>query len=276
VPCSFLDSLLRNTNVKQYEYWTTTLHACAISQQLSTISMSSSIFILLLEQRLDARLFVLASLVTFFVGFLVLELALSHKQRLLLRSSRSKAVKSSILVLLILVALSPVLRTLSAATSSDSIWPLAGVLFAINALFADYGGSKRGPSSSAARLTSVLSINAALIASVVLASRLPDDSSVFAFTLLSVLMFGQLPMLRRRTPEISNKVTTLTTICLAMSALLLAFRISLLYALLSGVLIIFVTFGAPQVLIWAQGFKNEIRGPWDVASPVVSSVDKAY
>jgi len=28
-----------------------------------------------------------------------------------------------------------------------------------------------------------------------------------------------------------------------------------------------ITFIAPGVLVWAQRYKNEIRGPWDVAVP---------
>ncbi|KAG5638969.1 hypothetical protein H0H81_008189 [Sphagnurus paluster] len=49
-----------------------------------------------------------------------------------------KAIKSSILIFLALLSLSPVLRTLTAATSSDSIWALSAVLFLLNALLADY------------------------------------------------------------------------------------------------------------------------------------------
>jgi phosphatidylinositol glycan class C protein len=49
-----------------------------------------------------------------------------------------KTLKSSILVFLALMSLSPVLRTLTAATSSDSIWALSAVLFTLNILLADY------------------------------------------------------------------------------------------------------------------------------------------
>jgi phosphatidylinositol glycan class C protein len=42
------------------------------------------------------------------------------------------------MVFLTLVSLSPVLRTLTAATSSDSIWALAAILFMLNTLLADY------------------------------------------------------------------------------------------------------------------------------------------
>lgn len=49
-----------------------------------------------------------------------------------------KTLKSSILIFLALMSLSPVLRTLTAATSSDSIWALSAVLFILNSLLADY------------------------------------------------------------------------------------------------------------------------------------------
>jgi phosphatidylinositol N-acetylglucosaminyltransferase subunit C len=55
----------------------------------------------------------------------------------------AKAIKSSLLVFLALIALSPVLRTLTAATSSDSIWALSACLFILNALLADYGSSRQ-------------------------------------------------------------------------------------------------------------------------------------
>lgn len=42
-----------------------------------------------------------------------------------------------------LVLLSPVLKALTRATTSDTIWTLAGVLLAFNALLADYTAEKR-------------------------------------------------------------------------------------------------------------------------------------
>lgn len=48
------------------------------------------------------------------------------------------------------------------------------------------------------RLTSVLSINAAISAAVVLASRLHEDLAVFALMLFSVEAFALFPVLRRR------------------------------------------------------------------------------
>jgi phosphatidylinositol glycan class C protein len=126
----------------------------------------------------------------------------------------SKTFKSSILVFFVLMALAPVLRTLSAATSSDSIWALSAVLFMLNALLSDYTpassldvGVQAGYvcipqlryelSAYTCSLSTVLSVNAAISASVVLASRLTDDISVFALILLAVELFALYPMLRR-------------------------------------------------------------------------------
>lgn len=125
-----------------------------------------------------------------------------------------KTVKSSILTFLALMSLSPVLRTLTAATSSDSIWALSAGLFILNALLADYTAADHYSRArerqvlyyeriaktdvSIHSLTSVLSMNAAISSSVVLASRLSSDLAVFALVLFSVHAFALFPMLRRR------------------------------------------------------------------------------
>ena len=54
----------------------------------------------------------------------------------------AKTVKSSILAFLALLSLSPVMKTLTASTSSDSIWALAACLFILNALIADYSSPR--------------------------------------------------------------------------------------------------------------------------------------
>ena len=131
-------------------------------------------------------------------------------------STDLKAVKSSILIFLALISLAPVLRTLTAATSSDSIWALSAILFIIHALLADYTPQKpdahvrercvfgfiscqfRSHLKLIPSLTSVLSMNAAVSGSAVLASRLITDIAVFALILFSVQAFALFPILRRR------------------------------------------------------------------------------
>jgi len=105
-----------------------------------------------------------------------------------------KAIKSSVLVFLALISVTPVLKTLTEATSSDSIWALGTVLFLLNTILADYGGPEPGPH----RLTSVLSMNAAISASVVLASRLQSNLAVFVLVLFAMQLFAVYPILRKR------------------------------------------------------------------------------
>ncbi|KAF7306939.1 Phosphatidylinositol N-acetylglucosaminyltransferase [Mycena indigotica] len=266
-PQSFLLFLRRNDNFRPYTYWPLVLLSCAITQHLATIFVFIAVFVRLRENQLDAHLLVWVSVSCFLVGYLLWELlerkvvATAHR-----RANRVKAVKSSILIFLALMSLSPVLRTLTAATSSDSIWALSAILFALNALLADYSAtSLRGE-----RLTSVLSMNAAISASVVLASRLSNDLAVFALILFSVQTFALFPRLRHRLASYHARLQVAFTVVLFIASIIVAFPFLRPVIGVYIVLQLSLTFLAPAVLVWAQKFKNEIRGPWDVAVPKVN------
>lgn len=262
-PHSFLSSLRRNPNFKPYTYWPLVLLCCAITQHLATIFTFLAVFVRLKERWLDARVLLWVSIASFFGGYALYEI-LSCSNPVRGAFTRSNTIKSSLLVFLALMGLSPVLRTLTAATSSDSIWALSACLFLLNALLADYSSMKPVPQE---RLTSVLSMNAAISSSVVLASRLPDDLAVFALVLFAVQLFALFPILRHRlqvTPQVAQILFTLT-LCILSFALTVPLSVSVAY-IYAGISIT-VTFVAPGVLVWAQKYKNEIRGPWDVAVP---------
>ncbi|KAI4248503.1 MAG: hypothetical protein L6R40_001064 [Gallowayella cf. fulva] len=53
---------------------------------------------------------------------------------------RLATVKSAVLICCVLHGLSPILKSLTLSTSSDSIWALSSILMCINLLFFDYGG----------------------------------------------------------------------------------------------------------------------------------------
>ena len=56
----------------------------------------------------------------------------------LMITAGARAIKASLLIFLALIALSPILRTLTAPTSADSISALTTALFLIHAVLADY------------------------------------------------------------------------------------------------------------------------------------------
>ncbi|KZW04386.1 phosphatidylinositol N-acetylglucosaminyltransferase [Exidia glandulosa HHB12029] len=268
VPDSFLDKLRKNTNFRPYSFRGLVLAACAITQHLSTIFIFISVFVRLNDSTLDPRVLVWVTVATHVLGSIVWDVAErpfyeKHERR----ANRAKAVKSSLMVFLALIGLSPVLKTLTAATSSDSIWALSAGLFVINALLADY----REPASVPRKegLISVLSMNAAISASVVLASRLPTNLSVFALMLLSIQLFALFPILRKRIQAVPAVLHFTFTVCIATASVWSMHSLSPFVASLFAGTLLFVTFGGPGLLMWAQQYKNEIRGPWDVAVPRV-------
>ncbi|KZP31329.1 phosphatidylinositol N-acetylglucosaminyltransferase [Athelia psychrophila] len=271
----FLASLRKNPNFRPYTYWPLVLASCAITQHLASIYTFLGVFVFVKEQSLDPRLLVWITVGCFLGGYISWEWLeyRGDKNNLANRIlTGAQTLKSSILVFLALLALSPVLKTLSAATSSDSIWALSAFLFVLNALLADYSpGTTTGQPRD--RLTSVLSMNAAMSSSVVLASRLSEDLAVFALMLFSVQVFALFPMLRQRLQVRLNTaiiLQVLMTLFLSCICLCLAGQKSTSAYTLSAATLFFVTFIAPAILVWAQRYKNEIRGPWDVAVPKIN------
>ncbi|EJF66685.1 phosphatidylinositol N-acetylglucosaminyltransferase [Dichomitus squalens] len=270
VPRSFLASLSRNPNFQPYTYRELVILSCPISQHLASIFVFLAVFMRLQQRLLDPRVLVWLSGGVFLTGYIVWELLERGSVDTVTRNTnRAKTLKASILVFLALMSLSPVLKTLTAATSSDSIWALSACLFILNALLADYTAIRpRGHKRE--RLTSVLSMNAAISSSVVLASRLSDDLSVFGLILFSVQSFALFPMLRRRMQDGAITLQVILTTLISVLSVILTYPLSSTAAYIYIACFIFVTLVAPGVLVWAQKYKNEIRGTWDPAVPKVN------
>ncbi|RPA79756.1 phosphatidylinositol N-acetylglucosaminyltransferase [Ascobolus immersus RN42] len=178
---------------------------------------------------------------------------------------RLDTAKSAGLIYCTLLGLSPILKSLTESISPDSIWAMATWLFLANCLAFDYssGVDVKFPAS--------LSTNAAIMASVVLASRLPTTTHVFSLVLFSIQVFGLSPMFRRYLRHISWNLHVTTTIVLIGCAatglgLVVGWGWAGVYVL---VLVGGVMGGCSWWLMWLQRYKNEIHGPWDPARPVI-------
>lgn len=191
---------------------------------------------------------------------------------------RLGTIKSAALIYSTLLGLSPILKSLTKSTSSDSIWAMSFWLLAVNIFFFDYSGGV------GVKFPASLSTNAALMASTVLASRLPSTKQVFSLTLFSIEVFGLFPVFRRHIRHRSWKYHFALTVVLVMGAGLgvgmvlgegkdgcwpwkngiVGMVVSLLLAALG-------TGGCTWWLIGLQKYKNEIRGPWDPARPIIMS-----
>jgi phosphatidylinositol glycan class C protein len=203
---------------------------------------------------------------------------------------RLATVKSSILIYCALLGLSPILKSLTKSTTSDSIWAMSSWLMGINVAFFDYGGgvgAKYAFCASFSLLTPIdnvlyrfpasLSTNAALMASTVLASRLTSTTHVFSLTLFSIEVFGLFPVFRRHLKHVSWRAHVLATVLLVMSAgagvgVTVSggrWAAAIIGCVLGSIIMVLAMGICSWWLIGLQKYKNEIHGPWDPARPVV-------
>ncbi|ODA83304.1 hypothetical protein RJ55_01817 [Drechmeria coniospora] len=191
---------------------------------------------------------------------------------------RLGTIKSALLIYCTLLGLSPILKSLTRSTSSDSIWAMSFWLLAINIFFFDYSGAV------GARFPASLSTNAALMASTVLASRLPSTKQVFSLTLFSIEVFGLFPVFRRHIRYRSWRYHVLLTVVLVLGAGLgvgivlgdakagrWPWKSGMVGMMVGVVAAALTTGGCSWWLIGLQKYKNEIRGPWDPARPIIMS-----
>ncbi|KAI9800725.1 MAG: hypothetical protein M1833_003141 [Piccolia ochrophora] len=184
---------------------------------------------------------------------------------------RLATAKSAVLIYCTLLGLSPILKSLTKSTTSDSIWAMSCWLMCINVFFFDYGGGV------GAKFPASLSTNAALMASTVLASRLPSTTHVFSITLFSIEVFGLFPVFRRHLRHMSWHGHVAVTVFLVMGA---GGGVGIVSsgggwkAAIAGMFLgCFLTGLAMGMCSWwligLQKYKNEIHGPWDPARPIL-------
>jgi phosphatidylinositol N-acetylglucosaminyltransferase subunit C len=193
-------------------------------------------------------------------------------------SPRLSTIKSAILIYFTILGLSPILKSLTRSTSPDSIWAMSFWLLAINIFFYDYSGGV------GAKFPASLSTNAALMASTVLASRLPSTGQVFSLTLFSIEVFGLFPVFRRYARHRSWRYHVALSVLLVIGAgggvgLILSDKKDGVFpwkggllGILVGAFLAVVAMGASSWwLIGLQKYKNAINGPWDLARPIIIS-----
>ena len=215
----------------------------------------------------------------------------AHTEQLAVPFEESRAnlrlgtIKSALLIYSTLLGLSPILKSLTRSTSKDSIWAMSFWLLAINIFFFDYSGGV------GAKFPASLSTNAALMASTVLASRLPNTKQVFSLTLFSIEVFGLFPVFRRHVRHRSWRYHLVLTIFLVLGAglgvgMVLAesnghgdprgdgswpWKSGIVGMIVAVCVAVLATGGCSWWLIGLQKYKNEIRGPWDPARPIIMS-----
>eukprot|EP00158_Paraphelidium_tribonemae_P003206 Partr_v1_DN25954_c0_g1_i8_m68552 putative phosphatidylinositol glycan anchor biosynthesis, class C len=261
---TFLEEMVKNANVRWYDYWTLVRDSAVITQHMSTIVIFTAVFVQVYDSTLSIHALILVANALTLLGYVFWEMVLS-KALSLPRYTRVKTLKGTILFFTTLLGLSPILKTLTQDTSDDTIWALTFCFFFINMLFHDYSSTHPD-----IKYTGSLSTNAAIFSSVLLASRLNSNTEVFGLMMFAIDMFALFPIFRRAVRNFSPALTIALSVLLVSVTIVVLLGTSLALVTIYAFLNLFITFACPFWLIWIQRYKNEIRGPWDEAKLVLS------
>ena len=282
---SFLAQLKRNTTVVKYSYLKLLDDFSLIAQHLSNLFLVILVFIGIYYQNWNpVTPIVYSSILTIF-GFMVWdanrkddkqlhlqtkveETSPSTTKYLLKSPTQRSKIKSSIILLFILLILSPVLKSLTKSTASDSIWAISFCLCIANTLFHEYAMA-----SDLANCRPIISTNISFLSAIVLASRLSTNISVFCFVLFAIQANILLPVfdvhLRQFYPKVYHRSLFVATSIVVSIMVAVILNIKILFIWVMGQMgIVFVL---PLYFLFLQKYKNELQGPWDPAKPIIKT-----
>ncbi|KAJ7377787.1 hypothetical protein OS493_026354 [Desmophyllum pertusum] len=246
---SFLDEMKKNLNTRTYQFWSVVLESGAVSQQVSSVCIFVAAFVYMDFGLLSPSvLFVFTSVLTL-VGYVLFDALDGGTLRSESKRTRLDDLKSCMVVLGSVLVLSPVLKTLTDSISTDTIYAMTTFMLAMNLLLYDYG-------TRAAIVSRSASLNAAIFASVCLASRLPSSWHVFATVTFAMQLFALFPSLRRQIKMQLPSSHVVVTWALVLVAIAMLWPLSQLFAVLLAVVHLAVTFVCPYWLIKLQRLKK--------------------
>nr|GMD82711.1 phosphatidylinositol N-acetylglucosaminyltransferase subunit C-like [Ipomoea batatas] len=260
---SFLEDMIMNANVVKRDLLKVILDSVSISQYICTVCLVVLVWTYTLKSSLNENSLLVLNVSLLGLGFFTLLLtAVILSFNLLL----SYVLKISFFITG-LYMLSPIYHTLTWSICSDSIWALTVSLLIIHLFLHNYSGStvKAPGTLENPTLTSNISLNASIVASLLIASRLPSRLHVFAIVLFSLQVFLYAPLVTYCVKKYSFRLHLCFSFGLMVLTLVLIYQLHTLLFLLLLAVLIFIDLVCPYWLIQLQEYKFEINGPWDEA-----------
>ncbi|KAG8060248.1 hypothetical protein GUJ93_ZPchr0002g23848 [Zizania palustris] len=262
---SFLEEMVMNANVIKRDLLKVMIDSASISQYLCIVALVVSTWTYTLNLIIDEVTLLKLDSSLLLVGFSVLLLMTCPFSLKLL----SKYVLNISFFISGLYVLAPIYHTLTRSISSDSIWALAVCLLLVHLFLHDYSGSTIRPPGALnnPKLSSNISLNASVVASVLVASRLPSRLHVFAIMLFSLQIFLFAPLITFCIKKYSLRLHLLFSFALMVMTVSVTYQLHQMFFILLLVLFVFISLVCPYWLIRIQEYKFEISGPWDEAKP---------
>lgn len=164
--------------------------------------------------------------------------------------------QSAALFLSFTFGFSPVLKTLTESVSTDTVYAMSALMLLAHLVSFPY--AQPSPPGS-------LSLNAALFASVCLASRLPGALHTFAMLTCALLVFALWPCLLQRLRDYAPRHFTAVCVGVCVGGVGGLASRSAGAAVIFSLALVSVTLLCPLLLVWLQRHKDNIQGPWDEA-----------
>jgi hypothetical protein len=247
----FLAAIQRNKNVNRYNFGQCCSNACGVTLQLCSVVLFLVSYAALNQRWTSSTNLLLSAVAAAAAGYLFL----LKSPRALLRSSDLRHVG---IFLAFGFGLAPVLYKLTDTISTDTIHSMSYAALFLHLLAHNYHAKASAYSSNA------FSLNAALFASVCLASRLDSSWNAFVLLTVAVVTFVLFPILRTK---LDREVVIPATAIASVVTFSLASRVSTGFSMGVLVLLLFVTILAPLLFVRWQHHKDTIHGPWDEAIP---------
>uniref|UniRef100_A0A1I8ITZ1 Phosphatidylinositol glycan, class C n=3 Tax=Macrostomum lignano TaxID=282301 RepID=A0A1I8ITZ1_9PLAT len=262
----FLEDLKRNLYVKRHSLLTVVVATGRVFQHFCSLCLFVQAYCLMLQGTLapETVLFGLGMLAPpLYLAYLFCASGSADKSDL----SPMRTAFGHCRLLLVLTAFtlmwSPLLKSLTATISTDTIHAMTAFFLTANLLFHDYGGS-------AAIVSKSFSLNSAVFAAICLASRLPSSLHTFTTVELALFVFAFWPELRRNMsvglhspfqPVLSLGLTFLLNLAAQCAMCFISMPAACCFLLLSC----FIMLICPIMFVAMQAQKNNIHGPWDEA-----------
>lgn len=260
---TFLQEMVMNANVVKRDMLKVMLDSVSISQYLCIVALVVMVWTYTLSSTITSNFLLILDVTLLGSGFFILLLTAKMLSFTLLLNY---AIKISFFTTSLYV-LSPIYHTLTRSVSSDSIWALTTSLVILHLFLHNYSGStiKAPGALENPTLTSNISLNSSIVASLLIASRLPSRLLVFAIILFSLQVFLFAPLVTYCLKKYSFRLHLFFSFVLMATTLTFVYRLhKLLFVVLLG-LLVFVNLVCPYWLIRIQEYKFEINGPWDEA-----------
>ena len=235
----------------------------AIKAGRVAIQVSASIIFILVYYHLnyanvDPAPVLITSLSSSGCGYVLYRLILSRSWSSVFKVPKEH-VQVAVVYLVFSYLLAPTLRTLTDTISTDTIHVTAVFMLCLHLVTSDYG-------LKGFLVSKPISVNAAVIGSIFLASRLDTDWDSIALLTFAIQLFVLFPIFSKLIQEsavaLSIMILLCATLCITVSP-----NVFLAYSILMFVVIIL----CPMIFVLSCGLKRNIYGPWDEAVPEIKN-----